>query len=66
MNDDKSSRHGMYAIIAFNLTIIFCMMVFAWLRGGMTYLHFFDFVGGFVLATAAAGGVFGAANVLDL
>jgi hypothetical protein len=66
MDDDKAGRHAKIAVIAFNVTIIFLMIVFAWLRGGMTYLHFFDFIGAVVLAALAAGGAYGAATVLDV
>ena len=63
MDDDKAGRHAKIAVIAFNVTIIFCMIVFSWLRGGMTYLHFFDFFWAVVLAALAAGGAFGEATM---
>ena len=65
MNDDKARQHGMIAIIAFNLAVIFCMVVFAWLRGGMTYLHLMDFVGAVVISTIVAAAALGVASVVD-
>jgi hypothetical protein len=66
MNDEKTRERSMYAVIAFNVIIIFWMILFALLRGGISYLHFFDFVGGLLFATAGAGGVFWLVTYLDL
>ena len=55
MDDNKSSRHGTFAVVGFNVMVILCMFLFAWLRGGMANLHFIDFVGAILLATIAGG-----------
>ena len=65
MDDDKTQRHVKYTIIAFCGTVMVCMFLFAWLRGGMSYVHALDYVGAFVLAALAGGATFGAAYVLD-
>jgi len=66
MDDDKNRRHGMYAIIAFNVAVLFFMILFTWLCGGMTYLNLFHFLGAIALGMLVAGATFGVAHVLEL
>ncbi|MBU4271925.1 MAG: hypothetical protein KKE86_16315 [Planctomycetes bacterium] len=66
MDDDKTQRHIKYTIIAFCGTVMICMFLFAWLRGGMGYVHFLDYFGAVLLAALAGGATFGVAHVLEL
>jgi hypothetical protein len=66
MNDDKATRHGRVAIIGFNVMVILCMIVYSWLRGGISELHFIDFIVTIVLSTGVGAGAFKVANILDL
>ncbi len=65
MDEDKTQRHVKYTIIAFCGTVMICMFLIAWLRGGMSYVHFFDYFIAVFLAVLAGGATFGAASVLD-
>ena len=55
----------MIALMAFNITIILCMVGYIFKRGGMGGLYFMDFVVTIVLATFVACGAFIAAMMLD-
>ena len=65
MDEDKTQRHVKYTIIAFCGTVMIVMLLFAWGRGGMGYVHFFDYIIAIFLAALAGGATFGAASVLD-
>jgi hypothetical protein len=65
--DDNIRRWAMYSVIAFNVTVIFFMIVFSLFRtGGMSGVHFGDFVITLLLAIIAAVGVFWASMKLRL
>ena len=65
--DDNIQRWVMYTIIAFNVTVILCMIVYSMIRvGGMSGLYFRDFFVTAVLASIVAGGVFWASKKLNL
>jgi hypothetical protein len=65
--DDKTQRWLMYAIIAFNVTVILLMIIFSMTRsGGMAGLYFRDFFITLVLACVVGGGVFWASMKLQL
>jgi len=65
--DDNIQRWAMFAVIAFNVTVILCMIVYSFKRvGGMSGFYFMDFVVTLVLACIAAGGVFWASKKLNI
>lgn len=65
--DDNTQRWAMFAIIAFNITVILCMIVYSFKRvGGMAGLHFMDFLVTLVLAAIVGGGVFWASMKLKI
>ncbi len=63
--EDKTRRWSIAAILAFNITVILCVIGYVWKRGGMGGLYFMDFVITIVLATFVACGAFLAAMKLD-
>ena len=63
--EDKTRTWCMIALMAFNITIILCMVGYIFKRGGMGGLYFMDFVVTIVLATFVACGAFIAAMMLD-
>ena len=65
--DDNTQRWASFAIIAFNVIVILCMIVFSFIRvGGMAGLSKWDFVLTLVLASIVGGGVFWASKQLKL
>ncbi len=64
--DEQSRRHKMFAVIAFNVTMMLCMVFFVVLRGTMSALGLWDFVIAIFLAVAAATATFVVANKKDL
>jgi hypothetical protein len=65
--NDNTQRWISFAIIAFNVIVILCMIVFSFIRvGGMAGLYFSDFVLTLVLAILVGGGVFWASKRLNL
>jgi hypothetical protein len=64
--DDKTQRWSMVALIAFNVTVILCMIIYIMARGGMGGLFFGDFFVALVLGAVVACVAFIAAMKLDL
>lgn len=64
--DEKTRRWLKFAVVAFNVTIIVCMIVLSILRGGMSFLGGWDFVGAVFLALLAGAVAFGIAAWQDL
>jgi hypothetical protein len=64
--DEKIKRHGMFAVVGFNLTVIFCMIVFVILRGGLVTVRFWDFVLTILLALVAGAATFVTTTRLDV
>jgi cytosine/uracil/thiamine/allantoin permease len=62
---DKTRKWSMIALIAFNITVILCMIGYVLGRGGLGGLYFMDFVVAIVLATFVACGAFIVAMMLD-
>jgi hypothetical protein len=65
MDDDKTRRHTIIAIMSFCVVIIIYMLAAMLLRAGHL-AHFWDFVVAIVLGTLAAGAGFAVANILDI
>jgi hypothetical protein len=57
--EEQSKRRLMFSIIAFNVTVVVCMIVAILLRGGMNMLGTLDFFLVLVAALAAGGTTFG-------
>jgi uncharacterized membrane protein YcaP (DUF421 family) len=66
MDDEQVKRYTMFAVIGFNVVVILMMLIFMFMRGGMMYVGLFDFIIAICLGTAAAGGIFVAAQKLGL
>ncbi|MHC4176415.1 MAG: GspE/PulE/PilB domain-containing protein [Planctomycetota bacterium] len=64
--DEQSKRHKMFAVIAFNVTVMLCMVFLVVFRGTMSALGFWDFVIAVFLALAAATATFVVAHKKDL
>lgn len=64
--DDNIQRWAMFAIIAFNITVILCMIVYSLIRGGMSGLNIGDFIVTLVLAIIVGGGVFWGSKKLNI
>jgi hypothetical protein len=64
--DEKLKRHGMFAVIGFNITVIVCIIFFVVFRGGLAALGFWDFVITILLAFCAAAATFKIANWKEL
>ncbi len=63
--EQKIRRRGMFAAIAFNLTVILAMIFFTFLRGGMASIHGWDFPCVLLLASVAAGVALAVAMMLE-
>jgi len=64
--DEKIKRHGMFAVIGFNLTVILCVIVFVSLRGGLARLGIWDFVITIFLGLVVAAATFRITTRMDL
>jgi len=64
--DEKIKRHGMFAVIGFNVTVILCVIVFVSLRGGLVRLGVWDFVITILLGLVVAAATFGITTRMDL
>jgi hypothetical protein len=64
--DEHFKRHRLFAVIAFNVTVILCMLGLVVLRGTMLALGFWDFAIVVFLALVAAAATFGIAHWKDL
>jgi hypothetical protein len=64
--DEKIKRHGMFAVIGFNLTVILWVIVFVSLRGGLARLGVWDFVITIFLGLVVAAATLGVATRMDL
>jgi hypothetical protein len=64
--DEKIKRHGMFAVIGFNLTVILCVIFFVSYRGGLAALGLGDFVITIFVALVVAAATFGVTTKLDL
>ena len=56
--EEKLKRHGMFALIGFNLTVILCMISLVILRGGLSALGRWDFAITVLLAIVVAAATF--------
>jgi hypothetical protein len=65
MDDDKTRRHSIVAIMSFCVVIIIYMLAAMLLRTGHL-AKTWDFVVAIVLGTLAGGAGFAVANILDL
>ena len=63
--EEKIRRRGMFAVVAFNLTVIVAMMFFMFFRGGMAMIHAWDFPCALLLGGVAAGATAGVAMMLE-
>ena len=64
--EEELKRHGMFAVIGFNVTVIFCMILLVIFRGGMGALGRWDFVITLLLAIVAAAATFKITTWKDL
>jgi len=64
--DEKIKRHGMFAVIGFNLTVIVCMIFLVVLRGGMIALGKWDFLITALLAFFVAAATYKVTSWSDL
>lgn len=64
--EDRNKRRVMFAIIAFNIAVVVCVIGFVLLRGGMNRLGFMDFMITILVALAAGGATLGVMTVKKL
>ncbi|MGW8256346.1 MAG: hypothetical protein ACWGMZ_02555 [Thermoguttaceae bacterium] len=64
-SEDKSRSWSMISLIAFNITVILCIITSVLIRGGFGGLYFKDFIVAIVLGSFVACGAFLAAMKLD-
>jgi len=64
-DEEKNKRRMMSGIIAFNATVIVCIIACVFLRGGMAFLGFTDFLIALVLGVTAAAAAFAVVTWLD-
>jgi hypothetical protein len=66
-NDDNTQLYAKFAIIAFNITVLLCIIIYSMKRvGGITGFFVSDFIVTIVLASIVASGVFVVAKKLNL
>jgi heme/copper-type cytochrome/quinol oxidase subunit 4 len=64
--DEKIKRHGMFAVIGFNLSVILCVIFFVSYRGGLAALGLWDFVITILVALVVAAATFGVTTRMDV
>jgi len=64
-DEEKNKRRAMAAVLAFNATVILCMIVVTVLRGGMSFIGLVDFLIAGVLGATAAAVAFAVMAKLD-
>jgi len=64
--EEQLKRHGMFAVMGFNVAVILCVVFFVFFRGGLAALGTFDFLIIAFFGLLAAGAVFGIARWQNL
>jgi hypothetical protein len=64
--EEKLKRHGMFALVGFNVTVMLCVIVLVVLRGSLSNWEMLDFVITVVLALIVGGATFGIVSRLNL
>ncbi len=62
--DEEIRRRALAGIVAFNITVIVCIFVMVFIRGGLHLLSFMNFVLAFLIATLVGGAAFAIATFM--